>query len=217
MCLTLTDVSFAYPDGPVILEKASLVFEQGAYHLVRGHSGSGKSTLLRLLCLLEESQSGVIAYKECDITTMEPSSLRRCVAYVQQVPTLLSGTVRDNLLLPFGFQANAGLEPPSDLELAGYLDSFLLEGVSLESEADRLSVGQQQRVCIIRSLLLRPEVILLDEPTASLDPESASVVLKKARELSAEGITVVMISHSESVPDGVERIVTIEDRKLVMV
>lgn len=215
MCLTLSQVDFSYPDGPAILEKASFTFVQGEYHLVRGPSGSGKSTLLRLLCLLEETTGGVINYKDCDIADMTPASLRRCVAYVQQMPTLLPGTVRDNLLIPFSFQANATLTPPSDLELSAQIDSFLLDGVTLDSEADRLSVGQSQRVCLIRSLLLGPEVILLDEPTASLDAQSAGVVLAKANELSKSGVTVIMISHSETMPDGVDRVVTIQDRKLV--
>nr|WP_321513000.1 ATP-binding cassette domain-containing protein [uncultured Pseudodesulfovibrio sp.] len=214
MCLTLESVSFAYPNGPAILNDASQTFEQGAYYLVRGPSGSGKSTLLRLLCRLEEIQSGSIHYKECDITDIPPASLRRCVAYVQQIPTLLPGTVRENLLLPFSFQSNKGITPPSDLELVGYMNSFLLTDMTLDSEADRLSVGQSQRICLIRSLLLRPEVILLDEPTASLDHESAEVVLAKAAELSSQGITVIMISHSEKTPDGVTRIVSIRDKKL---
>lgn len=216
MCLTLESISFSYPNGPSILHNASLTFKQGAYYLVRGPSGSGKSTLLRLLCRLEEIQAGSIQYKECDITDIAPASLRRCVAYVQQMPTLLPGTVRDNLLLPFSFHANKDVTPPADLELTGYLDSFLLTGITLDSEANRLSVGQSQRICLIRSLLLHPEVILLDEPTASLDPESAAVVLKKTMELSRQGITVIMISHSEKTPDGVNQIVSILDKGLVM-
>ncbi|NDV20346.1 ATP-binding cassette domain-containing protein [Pseudodesulfovibrio sp. JC047] len=216
MCLTLDAVSFTYPNGPTILRHASLTFEQGAFFLVRGPSGSGKSTLLRILCRLEEIQSGSIHYKDHDITDIPPASLRRCVAYVQQMPTLLPGTVRDNLLLPFTFQSNKDLCPPSDLELSALLESFLLSGVTLDSEADRLSVGQSQRICLIRSLLLRPEVILLDEPTASLDPESARVVLNKAAELSREGITVIMISHSEETPEGVTRLVSFHEKKLVL-
>jgi len=215
MCLTLTNVTFNYDNGPTILDDASLTFIQGAYHLVRGPSGSGKSTLLRLLCRLEEASSGSINYKECDIEDMAPASLRRCVAYVQQMPNLLPGTVRENLLLPFSFQANKALTPPSDIEMSAYMDSFLLDGVTLDSEADRLSVGQSQRICLIRSLLLSPKVILLDEPTASLDAESANVVLAKAAELSASGVTVIMISHSEVAPEGVTNIVTIENGKLV--
>lgn len=215
MCLTLDRVSFRYPDGPVILKDASLTFEQGAYFLVRGPSGAGKSTLLRLLCRLEEVQSGSILYKDNTIADMAPADLRRSVAYVQQMPTLLAGTVRDNLLLPFSFQANKQVPLPSNEEMAAMLQSFLLDTVTLDSQADKLSVGQSQRICLIRSLLLRPEVVLMDEPTASLDSESAQVVLDMAAALSRDGVTVVMISHSETTPDGVTHIVSVDNRKLV--
>ena len=94
------------------------------------------------------------------------------------------------------------------------MDSFLLDGVTLDARADTLSVGQSQRVCLIRSLLLDPEIILMDEPTASLDADSARVVLDKAAELSAAGMTVIMISHSEVTPAGVTHIVRIKDQKL---
>ncbi|WP_319470828.1 ATP-binding cassette domain-containing protein [uncultured Pseudodesulfovibrio sp.] len=214
MCLVLEDVTFAYPGGAVILEGASLTITQGGYYLVRGPSGSGKSTLLRLLCRLEEPQSGRIVYQETPVSEMEPARLRRTVAYVQQMPTLLKASVRDNLLLPLQFKANSGLEPPDDGTLNRMLGSFLLDGVTLDAMADSLSVGQAQRVCLIRSLLLRPEVLLMDEPTASLDAKSAQVVLDKAAELSRDGMTVVMISHSETTPEGVTDLIRINGRKL---
>jgi putative ABC transport system ATP-binding protein len=216
MPLALERVSFAYPDGPAILKDADLVLETGGYHLLRGPSGAGKSTVLRLLCRLEEAQDGTISFKGSSIRDIPPAELRRSVAYVQQLPTLLPGTVRENLLMPFGFKANAPLTPPSDEDMAGRLSDFLLSGVTLDSRADKLSVGQAQRVCLIRSLLLSPEVVLLDEPTASLDAHSAGVVLDRARELCESGVTVVMISHSETVPEGVTRFIYIEKQGLVM-
>ena len=215
MTLALDRVSFAYPDGPAILEDASFTLTPGGYHLLRGPSGSGKSTLLRLLCRLEEAQAGTITFKGAPIRDIPPAELRRCVAYVQQLPTLLPGTVRDNLLLPFSFKANARLTPPSEVEMAAQLSGFLLDGVTLDSPADKLSVGQAQRICLTRSLLLSPEAILLDEPTASLDAHSARVVLDRARGLAESGVTVVMISHSEAVPEGVTHFITLENKRLV--
>lgn len=215
MSLALDRVSFAYPDGPAILENASFSFAPGGYHLLRGPSGAGKSTLLRLLCRLEEPLAGTVSFKGAPIRDMPPAELRRRVAYVQQLPTLMPGTVRDNLLLPFSFKANARLVPPPDQELADRLAAFLLDGVTPDSRADKLSVGQAQRVCLIRSLLLSPEAVLLDEPTASLDALSARVVLDGARGLAESGVTVVMISHTEAVPEGVTRLIALEDRGLV--
>lgn len=214
MPMTLDSVTFAYPDGPTVLQDASLAVRDGDYLLVRGPSGAGKSTLLRLLCRLEEPQSGTIFFDGAPVETMAPAELRRTVAYVQQTPNLLPGTVRENLLLPFSFKANAGTAPPDDQALTQWLASFLLDGISLDSRGNGLSVGQSQRVCLIRSLLLGPRVLLLDEPTASLDAESARVVLDKAAQYNRNGVTVIMISHSETVPDGVSRIVRIADRRL---
>lgn len=214
MSIALDQVSFAYKDGPTILTDASLSIEPGSYCLVRGSSGAGKSTLLRLLCRLEEPQAGRMLYQGTPYEDMTPADLRRAVAYVQQMPTLLQGSVRDNLLLPFSFKANSGLSMPSDDALETYLGSFLLDCFTLETRADTLSVGQSQRVCLIRSLLLDPEVILMDEPTASLDANSARVVLDKAAELSAGGMTVVMISHSEINPPGVTHTIQFNDHRL---
>ncbi|RWU02519.1 ATP-binding cassette domain-containing protein [Pseudodesulfovibrio sp. S3] len=216
MCLTLDRVCFAYPGGPTILQNASLTFKQGEYHLVRGPSGSGKSTLLRLLCRLEEVQDGTITFNDSPLPDIPPAELRRSVAYVQQMPTLLTGTVRDNLLLPFAFKANSGLPRPTDRTLTDHLDSFLLTGITPDSNACKLSVGQAQRICLIRSLLLSPEVVLLDEPTASLDAKSAAVVLDKTRELAESNVTVIMISHSETVPKGVTNTVTVADKGLAL-
>lgn len=214
MALALENVTFGYEGGPVILENASLTIDPATYCLVRGVSGAGKSTLLRLLCLLEEPQSGRILLDASPIQDMVPAELRRSVAYVQQMPTLLPGSVRDNLLLPFTFKANADIKPPTDDDLKPFLARFLLKGVTLETRADTLSVGQSQRLCLIRSLLLRPRVVLMDEPTASLDADSAQVVLTKAAELVKGGMTVIMISHSEADPPGATHIVRINDRKL---
>jgi putative ABC transport system ATP-binding protein len=214
MPIILDRVSFAYDNGPAILTDASLTIESTSYALVRGPSGAGKSTLLRLLCLLEEPQSGQILFSGTSITDIPPAELRRTMAYVQQMPTLLEGSVRDNLLLPFSFKSNENLTPPSDADLEAYLAKFLLDGVTLEARANTLSVGQSQRVCLIRSLLLHPKAILMDEPTASLDADSARVVLDKASELSQEGMTVIMISHSETTPPGVTHTIRINDCQL---
>lgn len=214
MTLALEHVGFAYPGRDALFEDASLTIADGSFVLVRGPSGTGKSTLLRLLCRLEEAQSGRILLDGAPIDALDPADLRRRVAYVQQMPTLLPGTVRDNLLLPFSFKANSALIPPTSETLAAMLGGFLLHGVTPESRADTLSVGQAQRVCLLRSLLLDPGVVLMDEPTASLDADSAAVVLAKAAELSRQGRTVIMVSHSPDTPAGVTHAVRVTGRAL---
>jgi len=114
---------------------------------------------------------------------------------------LLDASVRDNLCLPFRFRSARKATPPTDEVVGEYLRVFRLEDVSLEANARNLSVGQKQRLALIRVLLLKPEVLLLDEPTASLDPEVCRVVEDYLETLNQEqGVGIVMVNHSDYLP-----------------
>jgi len=124
--------------------------------------------------------------------------LRRRVVYLQQIPVMLNATVKENLRLPFSFKSADRSKIPDDEEIRKYFKVFLLEGVSPEDNAQNLSVGQKQRLALIRALLLKPEMLLLDEPTSSLDQESRLIVEKQVQVLnSKERIGIVMVSHTE--------------------
>ncbi|EPR44707.1 ABC transporter related protein [Desulfovibrio sp. X2] len=197
--LALEHVRFAHPGKPPVFDDVSLAFAGGAFVVVRGPSGAGKSTLLRLLCRMEEPQAGQLLFHGRPYSFVPPSELRRRVALIQQSPQVLPASVAANLRLPFSLKANHGLRAPSDEELSAWLARFLLAGVSLSDEAAGLSVGQRQRLCLIRSLLLDPDVLLLDEPTSALDPESAALVMAEAARLNGEeGRTVILVSHTEN-------------------
>lgn len=216
MTLRLHAVTFAYPDAHPVLENADLTIGAGEFLLVRGASGTGKSTLLRLLCRLELPVSGHLSLDETPYEDIDPTMLRRRVAHVQQTPTLIQGAVRDNLLLPYRLEANADLPVPDEAAMRAAMDDFLLESVHLGHNAAELSVGQAQRVCLLRTLLLSPEVLLMDEPTSALDPDSARVVLDAARKQHDRGTTVVLVSHSETVPPDITGTITLADRKAVL-
>jgi putative ABC transport system ATP-binding protein len=191
-------VSFAYPHKPPILEDICLTLAAGAYFWLRGPSGCGKSTLLRLLCRLLEPTSGLIRFNGRPFPEIDPPTLRRQVVYLQQTPVVLDVSVRENLLLPFSFTLNRDLEPPAESFLSARLEEFLLIGISLQTPANSLSVGQKQRLCLLRAMLVGPSVLLLDEPAASLDKESARVVLEMVARLNREqGTTIIQVSHSE--------------------
>jgi len=183
------------PSLPPGLAHVNLAVRPGDFVMLTGPSGAGKSTLLRLAVRLEEADAGVVRCGGRPVAEIPPAELRRTLGFVQQTPTVGAGTVRDNLLLPFSFAANKGLTPPDDAELGGWLARFRLAGVGLDATAAALSVGQRQRVCIIRTMLLRPAALLMDEPTSALDPESSAVVEALTEELNEDGVTVLMVTH----------------------
>ncbi|MDD2605205.1 MAG: ABC transporter ATP-binding protein [Desulfobacteraceae bacterium] len=196
--LAFDAVSFTYPGRTApVLEDLSFEVVAGRFVSVEGPSGSGKSTLLRLACRLEAPDAGVVRFAGQPVDAMPRGLLRRRVSYVQQTPALLADSVRANLRLAFGLRVNRYLEAPGDGRLRQGLDEFLLEKISLDQPARELSVGQKQRLCLLRAMLLAPEVLLLDEPTAALDRDNARRVLEIVKGLNRhQGVTIVMVSHN---------------------
>jgi putative ABC transport system ATP-binding protein len=194
--VSFSGTTFSYVPNKVLFEGLSYDFEHGLFYTIGGPSGIGKSTLLRLINRLEEPQAGDISFNGISVRSYPPPALRRSILYIQQTPTAIDGSVRDNLLLPFTFRSNRQRLKPNDEDLRKYLDTLLLEGVRLEDNALNLSVGQLQRLCLIRGLLLSPEILLLDEPTSALDKESRSIVESMAERQCLESKrTVIMASH----------------------
>jgi putative ABC transport system ATP-binding protein len=129
-----------------------------------GPSGAGKTTLLRLCNRLEAPDAGTIAFCGNPLPEVDVLRHRRRVGLVFQQPVLFGGTVRDNLLVA---RPDAG-----DTDLRTAVDGVGLPEELLDAEADRLSTGEAQRVCLARTLITRPSVLLLDEPTSALDPDN---------------------------------------------
>jgi ABC-type methionine transport system ATPase subunit len=180
--------------GRTVLSDVTLSFESGGKYVILGPSGAGKTTLLRLLNRLEDPTTGALWFHGTSYAHLSALMLRRGVAIVFQVPVIFPGTVRDNLCTALRLQRRDGKIDPADLtrtlKLAG------LDGAMLGRDAAALSTGEKQRVCIARTLMTRPEVLLLDEPTAALDPTAARQLIESVVHLShAGGLTVIMVSH----------------------
>ena len=199
------DVSFGFSVLTPLFEGISISIEKGAFYLIQGPSGVGKSTFLRLMNRLEEPVSGEIRFKNKPLSDFSPPRLRRAILYVQQTPTAVNGSVEDNLLLPFSFKTNLHLKKPGRERIEALLENVHLNGVEMNDHARTLSVGQLQRLCLVRGLLLDPEVLLLDEPTSALDKESAIAVTALLARLNVEShLTVLSVTHrtygQENVP-----------------
>ena len=179
--VVLRDVSFAAPRGKVL----ALV----------GASGAGKSTLLRCLNRLAEPESGTIGLDGEDIRTVAPQVLRRRVALVAQAPAMLPGTVADNLA--YGLDELPAQTRDAALAAAGLDASFL------PRPAKQLSGGERARVALARALTRDPDAILLDEPTAALDPETAHVIAQTVAALARRDLAVILATHDGALAEEV--------------
>jgi len=203
--IVFENISFAYPGDKILFQKLSMGITPGTFYHVKGPSGSGKSTLLRLIIRLEEPTQGRILFNGAPLTDTYPPHLRRAILYLPQTPVAMDGSVRDYLLLPFTFKSNQDLQKPDDSHLMKRLKAFLLDDIYLDNHVQTLSVGQLQRLCFIRGLLLSPTVLLLDEPTSSLDQQSAAIVMDHIEKLcKTSRLTILMVSHGEVLPGSLD-------------
>jgi len=186
----LEDVCVAR-SGRSVLAGVTLCVHEGSTAVV-GPSGSGKSTLLRLLNRLAEPDHGTISFGGRPLVDYDVLELRRTVALVPQLPALLPGSVEDNIR----FAAHlAG----RDTDVAEVLRASGLEVAFAERDAQRLSVGEQQRVMLARALAQSPRVLLLDEPTSALDEVSRDAVEGTLRELRARAdLSLILVTHDRA-------------------
>jgi putative ABC transport system ATP-binding protein len=177
------------PPGARRLDGLDVALPDRGLTVVAGPSGSGKSTLLRLCNRLEVPSAGVVRHRGTDVTARDPLELRREVAMVFQRPVTFAGTVHDNLR-----EADPGCDEARGADL---LERAGLDASFLGRDAGELSGGEAQRACLARALATDPRVMLMDEPTSSLDGKAAAVLERLARQLVDEGTPVVWVTHSE--------------------
>ncbi|MEA1961881.1 MAG: ATP-binding cassette domain-containing protein [Bacillota bacterium] len=166
--------------------------------VVTGPSGAGKSTLLRILCRLIAPAEGTMYLQGIEARQIMPQEWRRRVHYVPQKPALFEGTVEENLHRPFALSA-VSKEIVFDRNAAvQYLKAMDLSPQIMEQRAFTLSGGEAARVALLRTLLLQPQILLLDEPTAALDDETRrsvmSIVSRWVEETNDRAI--IMVSHN---------------------
>lgn len=196
---------FYTPEGNVgaVIYVPELELERGEALVLDGPSGSGKTTILHMLSGLLTADSGSIRFAGQEVSAMSPAQRAQWrtenVGYVLQKLNLLQElTIEENILLPLCWQQN------SDFEAAQTRMGALLKRVDLAGREGlrpaQLSIGEQQRVAVVRALLLRPALVLADEPTASLDKTNGERVLSLLQELCRENQACLLLStHDEAI------------------
>ncbi len=199
------------------LNKINVDIDEGEFIAIVGQSGSGKSTLMNILGCLDTPTDGIYSLNGIDISTLNEKQLTyirsRVIGFIFQsfnlVPAL---SALENTELPLLYRGISKRQ-------RRYAAEYALERVGLSSRKNHLppelSGGQQQRVAIARAIASEPEILLADEPTGSLDKKSGKEVIDIIKSLNDEGVTVVMITHDDSIAERAKRRIKISDGKII--
>jgi len=178
--------------GVEIINRVSFEVYPGEIFVITGPSGSGKTTLLKLLNRLLEPDDGKVFLGNIDLLSIDVLTVRRLICYVPQIPVMFEGTVRENLM----FAPRYLNIPVSEESLREIMTDVGLNPSYLDKIAETLSVGEKQRVALARALLIKPVYLLLDEPTAHLDPENTRILEDLILELNrTRGVNFIIVSH----------------------
>jgi ATP-binding cassette, subfamily B, bacterial len=213
--IAFENVFFAYDARQQVLDDVSFRIRAGQRIALVGASGTGKSSLIGLILRLYEPQHGSILVDGVDITHYQQESLRRQIGVVLQDTTLLQGSIRDNIC--YG-RPGASLAEVEEAARQAHAHDFITAfpdgyDTNVGERGCTLSGGQRQRICLARALIKRPSMLILDEPTSAIDPDSAALI-RDAIERFQAGRTVLVISHQLSAADAFDQILTLRNGRL---
>lgn len=215
--LKMTDVSKVYPGGSVALQNVDIHIEPGEFVFVVGPSGAGKSTFIKMLFREVLPTTGSIFVNGVDILSLTPNEIpymRRQLGIIFQDYRLLPDrTVYENVAF-----AMEVIETPRRKIKRRVLNVLDLVGLRHRADAypNELSGGEQQRIAIARAIVNDPIMVIADEPTGNLDPETSWDIMEIFKEINAEGTTIVMATHDKEIVDAMgKRVIAIENGQIV--
>jgi cell division transport system ATP-binding protein len=213
----LRGVSKTYPNGTVALRDVNLKLDKGEFVFLVGPSGSGKSTLVKLLLKEEDATEGEVYVNGYDVTSMtrqEIPFLRRSLGVVFQDFRLLPNkTVYENVAFAMIITEALPKEIRRQVPMA-----LALVGLSRKANMypNQLSGGEQQRVALARALVNNPALLIADEPTGNLDPETSWEIMKLLSEINHRGTTVIVATHEKSIVDEMKKRVVSISKGLIV-
>lgn len=212
------NISFKYPNSDnTSLHQMSVSIKQGEKVAIVGHNGSGKTTLAKLLLGLYKPTKGSIQFDGLNYQQIHPSDLRRNIGYLPQDITLFHGTIRDNIL--FGTRQVTEYQIIRAVQLSGvnvFTDNNT-QGLDQQvgESGNALSRGQRQSIALARAILNSPQILLLDEPTASLDARAEKQFIQSIN-ATAKDRTMLLITHKMDLLKLVDRILVLDKGKLII-
>lgn len=213
--VSFTDVSFSYHAGRPVITDASFRLRAGSVTALVGPSGAGKSTLAKLLPRFYDPDSGTITIGGVPVTEIRTTELYQHVGFVFQDVRLLNGTVRENIRLGRPDATDAQIRAAAEAAHVHQVIAALPRGYdSIVGEDARFSGGQAQRVAIARALLADAPILVLDEATAMIDPESEASI-QRALSALTRGRTVLVIAHRLHTIAGADQILVVDEGRIV--
>ncbi len=192
-----------------ILSVEHLLIKEGQTTSLFGPSGCGKTTLLRLLCGLISPTAGQVLYKEQNMEELDLVLHRKKVIMMPQISHAFPGNLRDNLNIGASFQERPNF---TDAQLDNMLEQVSIKDKNLEDNPELFSGGEKQRLALARILLLEPEVILLDEPSAALDAQIEETIMGLLNAYKKQHqMTYVLVTHSEKIANAYSEVIVYMD------
>ncbi|CAN7690821.1 ABC transporter ATP-binding protein [Phyllobacterium sp. LjRoot231] len=193
--LQVTNITAGYGDGPAILDGAHLTVEPGKVHCIIGPNGAGKSTLLKSICGMLNIRGGDVVFKGERLNGLRPDQiLRKGICFVPQERALFPKmTVLENLRMG-GFILNDARE--RERRIGEILERFPLLKERADQHAGTMSGGQQQTLAMARTLIIKPDIVMLDEPSLGLAPKVVQEMFNIMKMMSEEGVTVLLVEQN---------------------
>lgn len=214
--ISFKDVTFAYDQGVPVVCGATFTAQQGQVTALVGPSGSGKTTLAKLACRLWDAQGGTVALGGTNVAEVDPEVLLTYYSAVFQEVVLFGGTLRENIRLGRRDATDEEVEAAVHAACCDEIVARLPQGLDtcLAENGSTLSGGERQRISIARALLKNAPIVLLDEATASLDPESETRVQQALAELT-RGKTVLMVAHRMRTVVNADHVVVLDAGRVI--